>query len=66
MNTLINLVLSIVLNVLSYGTNQPENTFVSNHKITKTSQKQSFKLEDLRSNYLITKEEVTRDLVRIN
>tara|TARA_B100000809_G_scaffold162008_1_gene159311 strand:+ start:12139 stop:12324 length:186 start_codon:yes stop_codon:yes gene_type:complete len=60
MNTLINLVLAIVLNFLSNGTNQPDLAqFTFNHSV-KEAKNQSYQLEDLRSHYLITKEEVNK------
>ncbi len=65
MNTLINLVLSIVLNVLSIGTNQPEATYVSNSQNIQVCQEHRFKLKDLNSHYLITNEEVTKSILRI-
>ena len=65
MNTLIYLVVSIVLNVLPYGANQPEVRIVSENQENQVCEKQYFKLEDLRSQYVITKEEMTQNLVRI-
>ncbi|MGY8932888.1 MAG: hypothetical protein ACKVIM_01820 [Flavobacteriales bacterium] len=56
MNALINLVLAIVLNFLSNGTNHPD---LINHAV-KEDKNQSYQLEDLRSHYLITKEEVNK------
>ena len=66
MNTLINLVLSIVLNVFSNGTNQPTEAFVSQQESIQICEKQHFTLEDLKSNYVITKEEVIRNQVITN
>lgn len=66
MNALINLVLSIVLNFLSYGTNQADIAQVTMYQSVQEFKKQSYQLEDLRSHYLITKEEVTENLVIIN
>ena len=60
MNALINLVLAIVLNFLSNGTNVQDLTkHKLNHPIKKNNS-QIYQLEDLRSYYLITKEEVTK------
>ena len=60
MNALINLVLAIVLNFLSNGINQPDLTqFTFNQSVNET-RNQSYQLEDLRSHYLITKEEVKK------
>ena len=60
MNALINLVLAIVLNFLSNGTNHPDLTqFTFNQSVNET-RNQSYQLEDLRSHYLITKEEVKK------
>lgn len=65
MNTLINLVLSIVLNLLSLGSNLPEANYVSNSENIQVCQEQSFKLKDLNSHYLITNEEVTQSKMRV-
>ncbi|MFK5983750.1 MAG: hypothetical protein QM499_12640 [Flavobacteriaceae bacterium] len=64
MNTLINLVLSIVLNLLSIGTHQPKVTQVSSQQIMVCEQS-DYHLKDLNSHYLITNEEVSKSLVRI-
>jgi hypothetical protein len=60
MNALINLVLAIVLNFLSNGTNQPDLTQLKLNHAAKEDKNQSYQLEDLRSHYLITKEEVNK------
>ncbi len=65
MNTLINLVLSIVLNLLSLGTNQPNSNYVSSSENIQVCQEHSFQLKDLNSHYLITNEEVTQSKLRI-
>ena len=65
MNTLINLVLSIVLNLLSIGNNQPEANYVSTSENIQVCQEHSFKLKDLNSHYLITNEEVTQSKMRV-
>ena len=64
MNTLINLVLSIVLNLLSFGTHQPQVTQVSSQQIIVCEQS-NYHLKDLNSHYLISNEEVSQSLVRI-
>ena len=66
MNALINLVLALVLNFLSYGTNHPDVAQVTYKNALQVTEKKSYRLEDLRSHSLITKEEVTENLVRIN
>ncbi len=66
MNSLINLVLAVVLNFLSNGINQPNIAQVTFNQNVKDAKNQSYQLEDLRSHYLITKEEVTENLVKIN
>ena len=60
MNTLINLVLAIVLNFLSNGTNHQDLTQFTFNQSVKEARNQSYQLEDLRSHYLITKEEVKK------
>jgi hypothetical protein len=64
MNTLINLVLSIVLNLFSFGTHQPKVTQVSSQQIMVCEQS-NYHLKDLNSHYLISKEELSKSLVRI-
>ena len=60
MNVLINLVLAIVLNFLSNGTNHPCLTQLKFNHSVKEDKNQSYQLEDLRSHYLITEEEVNK------
>jgi len=64
MNTLINLVLSIVLNLLSFGTHQPQVSQVSSQQMMVCEQS-NYHLKDLNSHYLISNEEVSQSLVRI-
>jgi len=64
MNTLIYLVLSIVLNLLSFGNHQSQVSQVSSQQIMICEQS-NYHLKDLNSHYLISNEEVSQSLVRI-
>ena len=60
MNALPYLVLVIVLNSLSNGTNDP---YLTQHKFNhgiKENKNQTYQLKDLKPHYLITKEEVNK------
>ncbi len=61
MNTLINIVLAVVLNLFSLGTKHHNDTIASSQTFTRVIKKQIYNLEDLRSQYLITKEELTQN-----
>ena len=60
MSTLTNIVLAVVLNLFSFGTIYQNGTVVSTLAYTKVIKKQDFKLKDLRSDYVITKEELSQ------
>lgn len=66
MNALINLVLSIVFNFLPYGTINHDVAKVTLKNSVEEYKEQSYQIKDLRSHYLITKEEVSENLVIIN
>ncbi len=66
MSTLVNIVLAVVLNLFSFGNSHQNGAVASNHEITKIIKEQNYKLEDLRSHYLITKEELTQNSMGIN
>ena len=60
MSTLTNIVLAVVLNLFSFGTIHQNGTVANTLAITKVIKKQDFKLKDLRSDYVITKEELSQ------
>jgi len=60
MSTLTNIVLAVVLNLFSFGTIYQNGTVVSTLAYTSVLKKQDFKLKDLRSDYVITKEELNQ------
>jgi len=66
MSTLVNLVLAVVLNLFSYGNIHQSNVIASSLEFSRTVKHHVYKLEDLRSHYLITKEEVTQHTIGIN
>ena len=66
MSTLVNIVLAVVLNLFSIGNIPQNDAIVSSDEYTRIAKKQIYKLEDLRSHYLITKEEVTQNSLGIN
>lgn len=66
MSTLVNLVLAVVLNLFSYGDIHHKDVIASSLEKTRVIKNQVYKLEDLRSHYVITKEEVTQNSLGIN
>lgn len=66
MSTLVNLVLAVVLNFFSYGDVHHNDVIASSLEKTREIKSQVYKLEDLRSHYVITKEEVTQNSLGIN
>ena len=60
MSTLTNIVLTVVLNLFSFGTIYQSGNDASTLAYTKVLKKQDFKLKDLRSDYVITKEELNQ------
>ncbi len=66
MSTLVNIVLAVVLNLFSIGNINQNDAIASSVEYTRIDKKQIYKLEDLRSHYLITKEEVTQNSLGIN
>ena len=60
MSTLVNLVLAVVLNLFSYGNISHTGVITSSLEESRTAKHQAYQLEDLRTQYLITKEEVTQ------
>ena len=66
MSTLVNLVLAVVLNLFSYGNIQQTNAVASHLETSRTVKCNVYQLEDLRSNYVITKEELTQNNLGIN
>ena len=63
MSTLVNLVLAVVLNLFSYGNIPNTDVTASPLEISRTEKHQAYQLEDLRTHYLITKEEVTQHTI---
>jgi len=66
MSTLVNLVLAVVLNLFSYGNIPHTGVVVSSLEMSRTVKHQAYKLEDLRTHYLITKEEVAQQTIGIH
>ena len=60
MSTLTNIVLAVVLNLFSFGATNQNGTVASTLTQTRVLQKQDFNLKDLRSDYVITKEEFSQ------
>jgi hypothetical protein len=56
----------VVLNLFSIGNINQNDAIASSVEYTRIDKKQIYKLEDLRSHYLITKEEVTQNSLGIN
>ena len=66
MSTLVNLVLAVVLNLFSYGNIHNTGVTASSLEVSRTEKHQAYKLEDLRTHYLITKEEVSQQTIGIH
>jgi len=66
MSTLVNLVLAVVLNLFSYGNIPHTGVVTSSLEMSRTVKHQAYQLEDLRTHYLITKEEVTQHTIGFN
>ena len=60
MSTLTNIVLAVVLNLFTFGTANQNETVASTLTHTRVLKKHDFKLKDLRSDYVITKEELSQ------
>lgn len=63
MSTLVNLVLAVVLNLFSYGNIPNTDVIASSLEVSRTEKHQAYKLEDLRTHYLITNEEVAQHTI---
>jgi len=66
MSTLVNLVLAVVLNLFSYGNMQQTNAVTSHLETSRTVESKVYQLKDLRSNYVITKQEFIQYSIGIN
>ena len=66
MSTLVNLVLAVVLNLFSHGNIQHTNAVVSTLESSRTAKCNVYQLEDLRSSYVITKQEFIQYSFGIN
>ncbi len=66
MSTLVNLVLGIVLSLFSYGNIHQTNVIASSLETTRVVKNQVYQLEDLRSSYVITKQEFIQYTIGIN
>ena len=65
MSTLVNLVLAVVLNFFSYGDIHHNDVIASSLEKTREIKNQVYKIEDLRSRYVITKEEKIKSDFRL-
>ena len=66
MSTLVNIVLAVVLNLFSYGNIHHNDVIASSLEKARVAKNQVYKIEDLRSHYVITKKELTQNSLGIN
>ncbi len=66
MSTLVNIVLAVVLNLFSYGNMHHTNEIASTPETSRVAKEEVYQIEDLKSHYVITKEEVIQNSVRVN